>query len=675
MKKLLKLDWFSWLTIFFFIFLFIIRLVFLTADSELFFDVEEKASAYNARNLALFSQFKYDNNSYQPIWYLPLSNILSFPIFKVIGVGFFQLRIPYVFLSLIGIFFFYLIIKKETNRIFALLGIVLYGLHNFVLQANRSSLTENFFFVLPLISVYFLQLGFEKKKNHFFFWSGFFIFLSTLVKINGLVLPLIFFSFLIMKEVVDCFSDFKLKNILKSIFSFFLGTLPVLLIAGAIFLCYTLFQNFPHSELNYYKQAFGINLSNHPSLSLQILRQLPLYLFPFIPFIFANQTDMFLLFILLISILFVSDLKKLSFTDMLFIWWYTSLTFGNQIMGQGFDIKRSLLIFPCLIYLIIKVFFYLYKDSAPFSFPKQISFIALLSALSWLLFRNIPQLQFFCLEAKILEIVTVHGQRLEIIAVNLLEICIITTIIGKIISVKKAIVKKNLFFRVKHVFPSGQLLLFLITTLFFLFINSSFLIKVIKSQEYYFFFPVIFSKFFIATLTAILSYFVFRITKKTSFSLLSFSVYTVFFLALIINQYQNFILFLSHNGEGAPTYQYLNNSKELASLFKDRSPLIQGEEMAFRFYGFESKAKFVFNHDGPITEALAKTISEIPERKDIRFFFYSTYESLTPNDITNINTFKKAAPNLKIVHVFKEIYKGRDNYYFLFDKYPGEPIN
>lgn len=204
------------------------RIIFIEADaprvpgvSEFMVNIEEKASGYNARNKVFFGKWESDSDWYQPMVYMPLSNLFIFLSFLKFGVGLWQLRLPSIILSLIGILFLYKIMIKETSFLIALVTTALFSFNFNVLFWNRSSLNENLFlFFIPLALFCYIK---SSEDIRYIFLFSIFSFLNLLVKIDSgpfILATIIMFTFYLCRD----FSKFK-----KAVMLFSLGIIFVLL--------------------------------------------------------------------------------------------------------------------------------------------------------------------------------------------------------------------------------------------------------------------------------------------------------------------------------------------------------------------------------------------------------------------------------------------------------------
>jgi len=185
---------------------------------------DEGAIAINARNKVLFGEWKMDDFFRMGI--SPLLSLIYFFIFKIAGTGFVQIRILPVLLSLGTIFLIFFLLKREGSLKAAVFSSFFLATSYIYIMHNRLALEETSLLFFLLLSLFFVQLG--KDKRFYFFIGGLAFTLAVLfIKISGL-----FFFPLIILEILRWSLIEKRgrkKKILQSLFYFGLG-----LIGGGI---------------------------------------------------------------------------------------------------------------------------------------------------------------------------------------------------------------------------------------------------------------------------------------------------------------------------------------------------------------------------------------------------------------------------------------------------------
>lgn len=310
-------------------------------------ELEEKLGGYNARTMIYFHRWPLHNNWFQSMVYAPVQNILSYLAFLLLGVGLTQFRLPMVIASFIGLFFFYLILKKQVGYILALLGLLLYASNFEVTVWNRSALTENLYLLFMPLSVYFLSKK-ELKSKDLFYWV-FFAAMSVVAKLDGYPFYL---------SVVIFLTAWSLRNhssILKNFKALTLGTLAAL---GVLFFLFILTGSFSYLAIMYrfYFELFGtqasllkgmiptlkalvsIFLGLDPYSLLTFLVTLPIFLVNRHLF---NKTDKFILLFFIIAFL-------------------TRL----QVPAEIIYWKRVIYLYFPMYYIIVRSLFFLIKENS-----------------------------------------------------------------------------------------------------------------------------------------------------------------------------------------------------------------------------------------------------------------------------------------------------------------------
>jgi len=188
---------------------------------------DEGAIAINARDKVLFGQWKMDD-----FFRMGISSLLSviyFFIFKLFGTGFIQIRVLPVLSSLGSILLVFFLLKREKSIYSAVFSSFFLSIAYIYVMHNRLALEETSLLFFLLLSLFFLQLG--KDKRLYFLLSGFTFVLAVLfVKISGL-----FFLAIMFLEFVRWIwmeKDEKKKKLWQSLSYFVVG----LAIGGIIWL-------------------------------------------------------------------------------------------------------------------------------------------------------------------------------------------------------------------------------------------------------------------------------------------------------------------------------------------------------------------------------------------------------------------------------------------------------
>jgi 4-amino-4-deoxy-L-arabinose transferase-like glycosyltransferase len=183
---------------------------------------DEGAIAINARDKVLFGEWKMDDFFRMGI--SPLLSLSYFFIFKLFGSGFVQIRILPALLSLGTILLVFLWLKREGKVKAAIFSSLFLAIGYIYVMHNRLALEETSLLFFLFFSLFFLQLG--KDKKFYFILCGFSFTLAFLfIKISGLF----FFPVLILEIIRWTWIEKDGKKFIRGILYFGIG-----LIAGGI---------------------------------------------------------------------------------------------------------------------------------------------------------------------------------------------------------------------------------------------------------------------------------------------------------------------------------------------------------------------------------------------------------------------------------------------------------
>ncbi len=188
---------------------------------------DEGAIVINARNKVLWGEWKMDDFFRMGI--SPLLSLSYFFIFKTAGIGFIQIRILPVFLSLGTILLAFFMLKREGNPKGALLSSFFLATAYIYIMHNRLALEETSLLFFLLLSLFFVQLG-QVKKLYFIIGGVAFTLGVLFTKISGLF----FFPVIILEIFRRSWMEKEeiKKKILENLFYFGLG----IAIAGIVWL-------------------------------------------------------------------------------------------------------------------------------------------------------------------------------------------------------------------------------------------------------------------------------------------------------------------------------------------------------------------------------------------------------------------------------------------------------
>jgi 4-amino-4-deoxy-L-arabinose transferase-like glycosyltransferase len=132
-------------------------------------------NVHAARNKILFGEWQID--AWNPTIHSPLWTYLEYVILSVIGVGFWQMNILPILLSIFSIVLFYLSFKEYFGFKYGLVILLLMGTNYMLIMFNRLALFENLMFFFMALTLFFYQRAVKQRKRVYFFLTG----ISTLL--------------------------------------------------------------------------------------------------------------------------------------------------------------------------------------------------------------------------------------------------------------------------------------------------------------------------------------------------------------------------------------------------------------------------------------------------------------------------------------------------------------
>lgn len=343
-KKLVK-NKFFWLVLIFFGLIFLSRFLFLSSDlPSTHVEIEEKFGGYNARNMVLLKHWPSYENWFQPMVWAPIQNLLSFVSFKIFGVGLAQFRFPMVLASFIGLIFFFIILLKQTDRKFALFGLLAYAFCFEFTVWGRSGLCENLYLLFMPLATYFLTKNFSQKQIFFFIlFAG----LDVVAKLDGYP----FFGSAIIFLFLWSLKTHSFKKIIKPVI---LGAICSLVVLVFLYLLSDSFKYFLSTYSFYFqimvKESSFIN-GIVPSFNgfMDVLLKIDPYIF----------------LALLISIpVFVINYHRLNKVDcFIFIYLIVVCVTRLQIPFYLVYWKRTIIMFYPFFYVVFRTLFLLWNDN------------------------------------------------------------------------------------------------------------------------------------------------------------------------------------------------------------------------------------------------------------------------------------------------------------------------
>ncbi|MFQ6037003.1 MAG: ArnT family glycosyltransferase, partial [Candidatus Aminicenantales bacterium] len=231
------------LWLFLFAFLFTLRFIHLGADPPRNLDPmsvghlsDPGGYVFNAKNKILFGSWTIDK--WNLMYVTPLTHYVTYLVFLLCGVGVAQMNlVPAVFSCLILLFVF-LILKRELDPWFALIGTLLLGANYQFTMFSRIAVRVMPMLFFAVLTIYLLSVA--RGKKHIYFIAGICCFLSFTVKGTFLlILPSILlgtFLFLFFRNPTG------LRNVWRPLGLFLLGMF-------AVFIVWLLIFYLPHREM------------------------------------------------------------------------------------------------------------------------------------------------------------------------------------------------------------------------------------------------------------------------------------------------------------------------------------------------------------------------------------------------------------------------------------------
>lgn len=128
---------------------------------------------------------------------------------KIFGFSFTILRISTIIISLIGLFFIYLIVNKTTkNNKISLFSALLIAFNPLYFSLSFTFMTDIPFITWSLIAVYFYLNYLNKSKLHYITLATIFSIFAILIRQTGILIPSVFFIIYIYKNSKNFFLVF-----------------------------------------------------------------------------------------------------------------------------------------------------------------------------------------------------------------------------------------------------------------------------------------------------------------------------------------------------------------------------------------------------------------------------------------------------------------------------------
>lgn len=251
-----------------FLILFLVRVLFLDADPYFMKGLgdigDEGYWTYNARNAALFNTWIIDDFN-QALATAPLFSLMVFSSFKLLGVGYFQLRIVSALAGWLTLVILYVFVKDTWSKKAALFTLVILGFNSVFIMYNRLGMVESSMSFFLILTFYMWYKG--NKNAIFYILSGICFSFAILTKITA-------FYFIPALIVLGIFEkvrkNLELKNIAYFVVS---GAIPLLI--------YLIFLLIPYwTKLS----PFLISVSGKQNLLTSITGPLSFIFVPFFGF-------------------------------------------------------------------------------------------------------------------------------------------------------------------------------------------------------------------------------------------------------------------------------------------------------------------------------------------------------------------------------------------------------
>ncbi len=220
---------------------------------------DESLNTYSARNFVLYGKWQTDD--FLPFVVYPLVNIINALIFKLLGIGFVQVKILSLIAGMLTIFLIALFLREETGNTSALLtGLILSTCYP-LLMYNRLGLVEPVQILFLILTGLFWLKGL--KRPYLMIFSGFFAAGTVLlIKISAIfIIPTVFIMFL------GEFIKYRFSRKLLPILLFFITGVAV----AALCWFLAVFLPYRHQYIRYILRHSSESPAGHP-------KTLPAYL-------------------------------------------------------------------------------------------------------------------------------------------------------------------------------------------------------------------------------------------------------------------------------------------------------------------------------------------------------------------------------------------------------------
>ncbi len=181
---------------------------------------DETYNTYSARNMLLYGTWKVDD--FFPFVVYPLVNLLAFLVFKLLGMGFVQVKLLSLVASVLSVLVIHLLVKEDSGPLPGLLAGLGLAFSFPLVMYGRLGLVESVQILFLLLTGLFYVRGIRRPWQ--MAWCGLFAASTVLlVKISaGFVLPALFLA--LIWETVSARTDPpRRRTLLRGILPWFVG--------------------------------------------------------------------------------------------------------------------------------------------------------------------------------------------------------------------------------------------------------------------------------------------------------------------------------------------------------------------------------------------------------------------------------------------------------------------
>ncbi len=141
---------------------------------------DEGNQCHNSRSKYLYDDWYPDD--WKITYYNPILPYFKLAIFKVFGVGLWQIRLVSYIFSLLSLLFFFLTLKLYLNKKYALYGTALMGVNFLLLMFSKIGTFETPMIFWMILSLYFIEKYSSSDKEKFLVFAGMSAFMAFVFK-------------------------------------------------------------------------------------------------------------------------------------------------------------------------------------------------------------------------------------------------------------------------------------------------------------------------------------------------------------------------------------------------------------------------------------------------------------------------------------------------------------